>query len=104
MAAFSADGALDRTLDLPFGPTPARGFLGIATGDCFTHGWDLARAIGVDTDLDPELAAELLDTVKAMMAPSFRGADGSAAFGPELDAPEGATAADRLAAFLGRTV
>jgi hypothetical protein len=34
----------------------------------------------------------------------FRGPDGQAPFGPEAAAPDGASAADQLAAFLGRTV
>ena len=31
--------------------------------DTFQHGWDLAKATGQDTDLDPELAAGLLANV-----------------------------------------
>ncbi len=54
-AAFSADGARDRTVTLPFGDVPASVFLAIRSGDLYTHGWDLATAIGADTDLDAEL-------------------------------------------------
>jgi hypothetical protein len=42
--------------------------------------------------------------MRQMMQPGFRGDDGKAPFGPEQTAPAGATAADRLAAFSGRTV
>jgi DNA-directed RNA polymerase specialized sigma24 family protein len=34
--------------------------MSLAATDQFTHGWDLARALGHPTDLDPELAGELL--------------------------------------------
>ncbi|HVM52010.1 MAG TPA: TIGR03086 family metal-binding protein [Acidimicrobiales bacterium] len=104
LAAFAAPGALDKAIDLPFGTMPGGAFLGIATDDVFAHGWDLAKATGQPTDLDPELAASLLAQMEAFLPPEIRGADGVAPFGPATDAPEGASAADRLAAFLGRTV
>src|SRR6185436_14208739 len=56
IAAFGEPGAMDRTLTLPFGELPGSMFIGIATGDTFTHGWDLAKATGQSTDLDPALA------------------------------------------------
>jgi hypothetical protein len=46
----------------------------------------------------------LLSGVKGALPPEVRGADGEAPFGPEQQAPEGASNADHLAAFLGRTV
>jgi uncharacterized protein (TIGR03086 family) len=104
VAAFEADGALERTVRLPFGEVSGAGLIGIATGDQFTHGWDLARAIGRPTDLDPELASELLGEAQRMIPEDSRGADGVAPFGPVVAAPEGASPADRLAAFLGRSM
>jgi uncharacterized protein (TIGR03086 family) len=74
----------------------------IAASDAFTHGWDLARALGQSTDLDPELAAQLLGA--SMIPDEFRGPDGQAPFGPKVDVPESAPAADRLAGVLGRQV
>jgi uncharacterized protein (TIGR03086 family) len=102
-AAFREDGAMERMLDLPFGRMPAAAFIVLATGDTFTHGWDLARATGQSTDLAPDLAPEVLAAVQQMMSPELRSEDG-AVFGMEQPAPEGATAADRVAAFLGRRV
>ncbi len=103
VTAFAA-AAPDAILELPFGVLPASAFIGIATTDVFVHGWDLARALGRSTDLDPDLAAQLLVVSKQLLQPSFRGADGTAPFGPEMPAPAGASAADQLADFLGRTV
>lgn len=102
VAAFGAPGALDKTLKLPFGEFPGAAFLGLATTDTFAHGWDLAKATGQSTDLAPELAAQLLHGAKTSIPDQFRGPDGKAPFGPAIEAPESATAADRLAAFLGR--
>jgi len=110
VAAFNEPGVLEKTINLPWGPTPGAAFLALAANDIFTHSWDLARATGQSTDLDPELAAQLLEGSKAAIADAFRGPDGGPnqdqgpPFGVEQQAPAGATNADKLAAFLGRTV
>jgi uncharacterized protein (TIGR03086 family) len=102
--AFGRPGALEKMITLPFGTIPGAMYLGIATTDAFTHGWDLARATGQSTDLDPDLAAELLEGARIFIQPAFRGADGERPFGLEQSPPSGATNADALAAFLGREV
>jgi uncharacterized protein (TIGR03086 family) len=105
VAAFSAPGAQEKIVKLPFGDLPGAIFMAIATNDVFTHAWDLARATGQATDLDPEFAAELTAGARMMISDDFRGPDGSGApFGPEQQPPAGATAADTHAAFLGRVV
>jgi uncharacterized protein (TIGR03086 family) len=104
LAAFGADGVLDRTVRLPFGELPGAVVLGMAATEQFTHGWDLARATGQPTDLDPDLAAELLGQARLAITDAYRGADGEALFGPVRPAPAGASPADQLAAFLGRAV
>ena len=54
--AFSADGAMERIMHPPFGDLPGSVFVNIAAIDTFAHGWDLAKATGQPTDLDPALA------------------------------------------------
>ncbi len=103
VAAFSEDGAMDRTVNPGFGDMPAAALLGLTVTDTFTHSWDLARATGQDTDLDPAFADQLLAASQASIQEAFRGPEG-APFGPEQPAPAAASSADRLAAFLGRTV
>jgi uncharacterized protein (TIGR03086 family) len=103
LAAFGADGVMERMITMPFGEMPGAAVMGLATNDTFQHGWDLARATGQSTDLAPELAASLLAQAKATIPPAFRGPEG-APFGAEQAAPDGASAADQLAAFLGRSV
>jgi uncharacterized protein (TIGR03086 family) len=100
--AFAADGAMERIMHLPFGDLPGSAFVYIACGDSFTHGWDLAKATGQSTDLDPETATQLLEIVSPMLPDAYRGEDGQAPFGPRQEAPAGGTAADRVAAFMGR--
>jgi uncharacterized protein (TIGR03086 family) len=102
--AFRADGVPGATVRLPFGEFPGAVVLGMAAIEQFTHGWDLARAIGYQGGLDPELASELLGQATSVITDAYRGADGQALFGPAAKAPSGAGPADQLAAFLGRRV
>ena len=104
VSAFAADGAMERIMHLPFGDLPGAAFVYIACGDTFTHGWDLAKATGQSTNLDPETATQLLEIVSPMLPDAFRGEEGQAPFGPRQEAPAGATAADKVAAFMGRGV
>jgi uncharacterized protein (TIGR03086 family) len=103
-AAFEAEGALEKTVRLPFGDFPGAVLLSLAATEQFTHGWDLARAIGQHSDLDPGLAAGLFSQARLAVTDAYRGPDGQALFGPARTAPAGASQADQLAAFLGRTV
>ncbi len=103
LAAFNADGVMEKMLTLPFGQMPGAAFMGLAATDTFTHGWDLAKATGQSTDLAPDLAAELLGGSRKAIQPGFRNPEGNP-FGPEASAPADACNADQLAAFLGRKV
>jgi uncharacterized protein (TIGR03086 family) len=66
--------------------------------DQVVHRWDLARATGQDERMDD---AEVERLTKQL--PSFGDQmRGPGAFGPEVDAPAGADAQDKLLAYLGR--
>ncbi len=101
-AVFGAPDGLTRDFALPFGTMPGAGFIGLRTGDVLTHAWDLAKATGRSTDLDPELSAEVLAATRTRLSPDFRGA--GRPFGEELPCPPGRPPADQMAAFLGRAV
>jgi uncharacterized protein (TIGR03086 family) len=102
VAAFRADGVMDKPMTLPFAKLPGSVFVFIAAIDSFTHGWDLAKATGQDTDLDPPLARQLLKVARASLPDSLRGPDRKAPFGPRVDLADPGSAADDLAAFMGR--
>jgi uncharacterized protein (TIGR03086 family) len=53
--AFGAPDAFGVTVELSRGPTPAEEYGWEMTTDALIHSWDLARAIGADEALDPEL-------------------------------------------------
>lgn len=100
VAAFRADpSVLGRTITLPFGAMPGGMVVGLFTTDSFTHAWDLAKATGQSTDLDPELAETVLGAVKTFVTADMRK---PGFFDEEKPAPADATAADRVAAYLGR--
>ena len=48
-------GAVAQTVELSFGTTPAMEYARQMAVDSVIHSWDLARAIGADETLDPEL-------------------------------------------------
>ena len=68
------------------------------TAEFAVHGWDLARATGQSTDLDPQVAQQGLDFMSGALTPENRGE----AFGPAVQLPEDAPVYDRLVAFAGR--
>jgi uncharacterized protein (TIGR03086 family) len=49
----------DLIVHLSFGDTPATEYVYQLAADHLIHGWDLAKAVDGDTDLDPELVAEV---------------------------------------------
>ena len=100
--AFAAPGAAEKMLTLPFGQMPAGVFVNIAATDVFQHGWDVAKATGQSTDLDPDLARELLVFAQGAIPEAFRGEDGTAPFGRAVEVSATAPPADQLAGFLGR--
>lgn len=99
---FSASGWQDRMVELPFGELPAPAYAAIRAGDVYVHAWDLAAAIGADTDLDGELGEAIHAATAPALSPEMRG-DGRP-FGPEQPCPGDRPTADRLAAFMGRRV
>jgi uncharacterized protein (TIGR03086 family) len=98
LAAVAAPGALDRTTHLSFGDTPAREYVLQLFADLLIHGWDLARAIGVDERLDPEL----VDACASWFADREHGYRAAGAVGPRPDVPDGADPQTRLLAMFGR--
>lgn len=98
--AFSAPGALDRLVSVPFGQVPGAVALHLRVVELVVHGWDLARATDQQVDIpDDVVRAELEFTRQTLpRVPADR-----MPFGPPQPAGEGASTLDELAALLGRT-
>ncbi len=101
-AVFAGPDGLTRTYDLPIGAIRGSVFVSIRTGDVLAHAWDVAKATGQSTDLEPELADHVLAATRPFLQPNLRGE--GRPFGPEQPCPDGASRADQLAAFFGRAV
>lgn len=99
---FAGPDGMTAMYKLPFGDIPGQVFIGMRTTDVLTHAWDLAAATNQSTDLAPELAAEQLASVRAVVRPEFRGP--GRPFGHEQRCSSERVPADQLAAFLGRKV
>jgi uncharacterized protein (TIGR03086 family) len=97
LAAFAADHALLRTVHLSRGPMSAAIYLEEMTADLTVHSWDLARATGGDTELDPVLVTAGLVVAERLPVDGVPGL-----FAAPLDAPATASPQSRLLARFGR--
>ncbi len=99
VAAWSAPGAMERTYNMPWGEMQGFQLVGFAFLEVLTHGWDIAKAVGLDRTIDSELAEAALASARMWVDASART---PMLFGPEVTAADDAPAPVRLAAFLGR--
>ena len=72
--------------------------LPMLTAEVLVHTWDLARAIGADPRLDPELC----EVSCGVVGPNDESLRSSGLFGPAVVVPARADAATRLVALMGR--
>lgn len=98
IAAWSADGVFDGTVNIGAGEMPPEVAIGINILDTLTHSWDLAEAMGRDRSMDPAVAEAALAASKMTVSDDIR----EGRFGPAVEIADDAPAHDRLAAFLGR--
>lgn len=99
--AFAMEGMHDRTYPTPFGEGPGTLLVDLRGKELTVHSWDLARATGQVGALDQSLFSDVLAGFHDV--PTIPRGDGKP-FGAEKPAPPDASAADRLAAFLGRDI
>ncbi len=99
LVAWAEPGALERLVHMPFGDIPGSAAVSIHFLDIVVHGWDLARATGQDTTIEPDLAAEALDISHGLLSPELRA---TGVFGPEVPISDDDPLHDRLVAFMGR--
>ncbi len=65
MTAFRATTALERLIDHPVGTISGRAFLEFRVFDITLHAWDLARGLGMDERLGPDLVEVVLGIVES---------------------------------------
>lgn len=98
--AIQAPGALDRTIESPFGPMPGDTFARVVVLDGLVHGWDLSTAIGRAYQPSDALVAAVEAFARQVLDPLRDGDTFAAAVQP----PASASPIERLAAFTGRQV
>lgn len=92
--------------DTPMGRmTVAEHIDGVISADLVLHGWDLARAAGLDDTIDPDevtaMWPQMEQIPEEMRIPDHFG-PGVIVFGPEVPVPEDAPLQDRLLGKIGR--
>jgi uncharacterized protein (TIGR03086 family) len=97
-AAVREPGALERTVQLSFGDTPAEEYVRQLLADHLIHAWDLAAATGLDRQLDPDAVRECA-TWFADREDGYRAAG---AIAPRVEVPATADPQGRLLAAFGR--
>ncbi|MEU5384227.1 TIGR03086 family metal-binding protein [Kitasatospora cineracea] len=105
-AAFAEEGVLERGFWLPEvrdgGPFPAPQAIGFHFLDYVVHGWDVAAALGIRPEFDPELTAAVLPIAAFVPTGPARERPG-AAFAPALPARDSAAdPLDQALRLLGR--
>jgi uncharacterized protein (TIGR03086 family) len=100
MRAYEPPGTMEKIVVLPLGEMPAGVALDIAIFDVTTHAWDLAKATGQSTELDPDVLAAAWALAPTMLTDEYRAAG---IFGAVVEVDDDAPVQDRLAAFAGRT-
>lgn len=99
--AWLAPSAMESTVHLSFGDAPAELYLWQMTFDLTVHAWDLARALGTDEALNPELAEQVHAWAEKQ---GFGEQDAPGAlFAPPVEVEAHSPVQDRLIALTGRT-
>lgn len=96
--AIGSPGALERTVDAPFGPVPGETFARFVVLDGLVHGWDLSTATGQAYAPSDALVAAVEEFARGAVPPMRDGVT----FAAEVEAPASATPIERLAALTGR--
>lgn len=89
---------LDRIVSLSSGDKPAADYCWEMTTDALIHSWDLARGIGADDTLDPELSALVYERT----LPIAEQLQETGLFAPPVPVPEDSSLQVRLLAIFGR--
>jgi uncharacterized protein (TIGR03086 family) len=98
MAAVTAPGALERTVQLSFGAQPGAEYAMQLAADHLVHAVDLARALGLDDSVDPEAAA----AVEQWFGPREAMYREWGVIGPRVEVAADAGPAARLLGMMGR--
>jgi uncharacterized protein (TIGR03086 family) len=98
VAAITAPGALDRTVQAPFGAVPGDSFARFVVLDGLVHGWDLANATGQAYEPPDELVAAAAAFARQAIDPLRDGET----FADAVEPAPGASSIERFANYTRR--
>lgn len=105
LAAFAADGVLDRPFRLPEISAeidfPGEAAVSFHFVDYVVHSWDVAKSLGAPVDFDSDVLRGALAIARRVPDDDSRRRPG-AAFAPSVPADAGASALERVVSLLGR--
>ena len=99
LASWRQPGAFDGNREFPFGTFPAQAAAMLNLEEIVVHTWDIAKATGQDTTIDPAIAEMVYEFMCAMPLDPYRA---HGAFGPEVTVASAAPVEQRLLALVGR--
>ena len=88
-----------------FAGIPKANLAAFLIGDLLIHSWDLARSIGADDSLPPDVVAATTDGLHHVPPDLLRGTNplGQKMMGPAVEVSDDVSAQDKMPAFTGRT-
>ena len=98
LKAANAPRALEKKAKTPIGEMTCGQFMSLGLMDIVIHAWDLAKATGEGTRLDPKL----VDFSYEVLKPVVEQGRAMKAFGPEVKVPANASLQDKLLGLSGR--
>jgi uncharacterized protein (TIGR03086 family) len=98
VGAFEESDALERTVHHPAGDRSGLDLLWLRVAEWTVHGWDLARAIGGDEQLDPEL----VDALRVHLEDHGTGLESGGYYEAPLPAGKETPAQTRMLLIAGR--
>lgn len=101
VGAVTSEGALERTLQTPFGELTGAAFAQYVVFDGLVHGWDISTALGTDYSPPAGVVSAVATALPALVPNPARDGD---TFAAAQDAPPGASDLERVVAFSGRKV
>lgn len=99
--AVESPGALERTIETPFGPMPGAIFARLVAFDGLVHGWDLATSTGQAWDPPAAVVGEVDAFARQAITPEMRDGD---TFAQPQDVSGDAAPLVQLIAFSGRAI
>ncbi len=100
--AIADDALLGQPWTHPAGTMPGFQAIAVYASELAVHAWDLARAIGRDSELNQEIAAAVVGPMTGALPAEPRGAEIGIPFGPVVPVADDAPHYVRLVAWVGR--